>query len=82
MNRSEILSTVQDIFREVFDNDKLVITDETNSTDIEDWDSLEQINLVTLIENRFNFEFDMDEVINFKNVGDMIDVILNKVNKF
>ena len=81
MNRSEILSTVQDIFREVFDNDKLVINDKTNSADIEDWDSLEQIDLVTSIENKFNFEFDMDEVINFKNVGDMIDVILNKVNK-
>jgi len=78
MNRDEILSAVQNIFRDVFDDENLIISDSTNANDIEDWDSLEQINLVVAIEDLFNIEFDMDDVVNFKNVGDMINVIAKK----
>lgn len=79
MSRDEIFNIVQDIFRDVFDDENLKITDETNADDIEDWDSLEQINLVTSMEDKFKIEFDMDEVLDFKNVGDMIDVIVKKI---
>jgi len=50
MTEQDILSAVQDIFRDNFDDDSLVITRETCADDIEDWDSLEQINLLTAIE--------------------------------
>lgn len=78
MNRDEIISAVQNIFRDVFDDENLIISDSTNANDIEDWDSLEQINLVVAIEDLFNIEFDMDDVVNFKNVGDMINIIAKK----
>ena len=46
MTRKEIMDKVNEIFRDVFDDDSLVIVDSTNSDDIEDWDSLEHISLI------------------------------------
>ena len=57
MSEQEILNAVQDIFRDNFDDDTLEITRSTCADDIEDWDSLEQINLLTAIEKKFNIKF-------------------------
>lgn len=75
MSRQEIFDEVQKIFQTVFDDDELVITDSTNSEDIEDWDSLEHINLVVAMEKKFNLKFDIKEVGTLKDVGEMIDLI-------
>lgn len=75
MNREEIFEEVQTIFRNVFDDRGLIISDETNSEDIEDWDSLEHINLVVAMEKKFNLKFDIKEVGTLKNVGEMVDLI-------
>ena len=56
MSEQEILSAVQDIFRDNFDDDSLEINRSTCADDIEDWDSLEQINLLTAIEKKFNIK--------------------------
>ena len=53
--------------------------DETTANDIEDWDSLEHINLVVAVEKKFNIKFNMGEVNNMKNVGEMADIILKRV---
>ena len=79
MTREELFKEINDIFRDVFDDDSLVITDETNSEDIEDWDSLEHINLVVAMEKRFNMKFNIKEVGNLKNVGEMADLILSRL---
>ncbi len=79
MTREELFEEINDIFREVFDDDSLVITDETNSDDIEDWDSLEHINLVVAMEKRFNMKFNIKEVGKLQNVGEMADLILSKM---
>jgi len=79
MTREELFKEINDIFRDVFDDDSLVITDETNSEDIEDWDSLEHINLVVAMEKRFNMKFNIKEVGNLKNVGEMADLILSRM---
>ena len=62
MTREEVMKTLNEIFCDVFDDDSIVLTDETNSSDIDDWDSLEQINLIVNIENEFGMVFDMAEV--------------------
>ena len=80
MSRDEIYKIINEIFCSVFDDANLVINDSTTSSDIEDWDSLEQINLVVAIEKKFNIKFSMNEVIEFKNVGEMVDKIMSKVN--
>lgn len=73
------MEIVQRIFREVFDDDTLVIEDSTNSSDIEDWDSLEHITLVVTMEKEFGLKFDLKEVNELANVGEMVDLIASKL---
>ena len=75
MTEQDILTAVQDIFRDNFDDDSLVITRETCADDIEDWDSLEQINLLTAIEKKFGLKFGLADVRDLQNVGDLLDLI-------
>lgn len=67
------------IFRDVFDDDTLVITDSTNAEDIEDWDSLEHINLIMAMEKDFGLKFNLQEVGELANVGEMADLIERKL---
>ena len=78
MERNEVFERLTKIFRDVFDDENLVITNATNADDIEDWDSLEQITLVVTIEKEFEIKFNVHEVSGFKNVGEMADAILLK----
>lgn len=79
MTREMVMEKVQDIFRDVFDDDSLIITDSTNSGDIEDWDSLEHISLIVSMEKEFNLSFDIKEVNKLENVGGMVDLIMSKL---
>ena len=75
MERTEILKKVNDIFKEVFEDDSLVITEQTTANDIEDWDSLMHITLISAIEQVFGFKFAMKDVIGMQNVGEMLDIL-------
>ncbi|MCR5474622.1 MAG: acyl carrier protein [Lachnospiraceae bacterium] len=79
MTHEEIMEKVQRIFRDVFDDESLIITDTTNSSDIEDWDSLEHIALVVSMEKEFDLKFDLKEVNELANVGEMVDLIASKL---
>lgn len=78
MTREEVFERLNIVFRDVFDDDDIVVTDSTTSDDIEDWDSLEHINLVAAVEKEFDIKFSMGQVVTMKNVGEMVDVILAK----
>lgn len=75
MDRQAIMNDVQEIFRANFDDDTIVLTDATYAADIEDWDSLEQINLLTAIEKKFGLKFNLGDVRGLQNVGDLLDLI-------
>ena len=79
MTRNEVFSCVQDIFRDIFDVDDLVISNTTNSDEIEDWDSLNHINLVSAIEKEFEIRFALGEIKALKDVGGMIDLMTEKL---
>ena len=79
MTREQVFKELTEIFWDVFDDEDIELTDETTADDIEDWDSLEQINLVVACEKKFNVKFGMKEIQNLKNVGEMVDTILAKV---
>ena len=79
MSREEVFEKVTDIFRDVFDDDDLVIGDSTNSDDIEDWDSLEHIQLIVGMEKEFKIKFDIKTVNSLENVGQMVDLILSMI---
>lgn len=75
MSEQEIFDAVQQIFRTVFDDESLVLTRSTTAEDIEDWDSLEQINLLVAIEKRFSIKFTLEDVKDLPNVGAMLDLV-------
>lgn len=79
MTKEQILVDVQEIFRDVFDEEDLVIKDETNADDIEDWDSLAQVRLTVAIEKKFGIKFDFGELTALHNVGEMLDLIGKKI---
>jgi acyl carrier protein len=70
-----IKETLARIFQEEFDDDSLKISEEMNSDDIEDWDSLANINLLVAMEKEFDIKFSMKDIQNLENIGDMINLI-------
>ncbi len=76
MTREEVYERLNSVFRDVFDDESIEVHDETTSNDIEDWDSFEHINLVVAVEDEFSFKIPMGKVITMKNVGEMVDIIL------
>jgi acyl carrier protein len=79
MTRKEVFNGVQDIFRDIFDEDDMVIEDKTNSDDVEEWDSLNHINLVSAIEKEFKIKFALVELMTLKDVGAMVDLMMEKL---
>lgn len=77
----DILKKLEVIFRDVFDDEDIVLTNETTANDIEDWDSLAQINLLIAIKKEFKINFDLEEVSKYKNVGDMVNAIKKKIGE-
>jgi len=78
MEQQEILAKVQDIFRDVLDNDSIVLTPQTTADDVEEWDSLSHIQLIVGIEKAFKIKFTSKEILSWNNVGEMIDCIAKK----
>ena len=76
MNRDEIFEQLNEVFRDVFDDESITVSDETTADDIEDWDSFEHINLVVAVEEEFGFKIPMGKTVTMKNVGEMVDIIL------
>ncbi len=76
MTREDVYERLNRVFCEVFDDDSIKVCDVTTSADIEDWDSFEHINLIVAVEEEFSFKIPMGKVITMKNVGEMVDIIL------
>lgn len=80
MTREQIFEGLNEVFRDVFDDDSIVVDDNTTANDVYGWDSLEHINLIVAVEETFSIKFSMGQVNNMKNVGEMVDIISEKVN--
>ena len=78
MENEAILKKLNEVFGEVFDIDDVVVTRATVADDIEEWDSLEHINLISAVESTFKMKFKMKEVSTMKNVGEMVDIIAER----
>ncbi len=75
MSREEILKKITDICRDVFEDETLVIDDDTIASDVDGWDSLTHLSLINEIENEFNIKFTLGEITGSKNMGELIDAI-------
>ena len=78
---NEILDRLQPIFREVLENNDLVITTSSSAKNVENWDSLAHINLVSVIEQEFKIRFALGELETLNNVGDMIELMQKKMKR-
>ena len=74
----EIYERLNKVFRDVFDDEEICVNETTTANDIDDWDSLEHINLIVAIENEFGIKFTMGETTSLKNVGEMVSLIIKK----
>ena len=79
MSREEVFEKLNEVFRDVFDDESITVTDATTANDIDDWDSLEHINLLAAIKQEFGMKFNMGQVVSMKNVGEMADIIISKI---
>ena len=79
MERTEIYDKLNDIFVDVLDLDEVALTDSTTADDIEEWDSLSHVQLVVAIEKAFGIKFTALEIMKWKNVGELVDSIAQKL---
>lgn len=76
MTREEVFERLNKVFRDVFDDEDITVSESTTADDIEDWDSFEHINLIVAVEDEFSFKIPMGKTVTMKNVGEMVDIIL------
>ena len=74
MTRHEIFEKLNEVFSDVFD-EEITVTDETTAADVEDWDSLTHITLISEVEDAFGIKISMKDVLGMKNVGELADII-------
>lgn len=80
MNRQNIIEQLNKIFRDIFNDQNIIVSKETTAVDIERWDSLSNVNLVMTIERTFKISFALGELQQLKNVGDMIEILERRIN--
>ena len=81
LTTEEIYSQLTDIFRDIFDDESIVLTAETTAADIPEWDSFNHINLIVATEEHFGLKFQTAETEELKNVGHLVDLIASKLAK-
>ena len=79
MERLEVLEKVTEIIRDVFDDEGIVVSDETVASDVDGWDSLMHITLIGAIEDELDIKFAMKDVVAMENVGRMVDIIMEQL---
>ncbi|MDD5952979.1 MAG: acyl carrier protein [Oscillospiraceae bacterium] len=81
MTTNEIFTRLNKVFRDVFDDDTIRVTPNTTADDIEDWDSLEHITLISAVEKEFGMKFKMGEISSMKNVGEMANIVAARAKR-
>ena len=79
MSREEIFKKLNEVFCDVFDDPDIRVNDSTTAADIDGWESLTHITLISSVENAFDISFSMKEVVKMKNVCEMVDRIEEKI---
>lgn len=78
MERTEILSKIQELLAEIIDNEEIVIDESSSPSTVEDWDSLTHFNLIMELQKEFGIKFGAAEIQGWQNVGDIISSISAK----
>ena len=75
----ELHNRLEEVFRQVFDNDALALRDEMKAADIEGWDSVAHINLMFGIEQAFGIRFNGNELADMNNIGELKQFVAGKL---
>ncbi len=81
MDQREVFDRLNRVFREVFDDETIRVTPKTTADDIDDWDSLEHITLISAVEREFRMKFKMGEISSMKNVGEMARIVMERAKR-
>lgn len=79
MNKEEIYSQLTSVFQDIFDNESLKLDEHTVLSELQDWDSLEFINIVVAVMETFKIKFNIEDLKNIKNVGQLVDIIDKRI---
>ena len=77
---NEINEQTTSVFRDVLENDDIILQETTTADDIEEWDSLSHIQLIVALEKHFKIRFSTSEITSYKNVGEMLNGIQKKLS--
>ena len=81
MDARDVFARLDRVFQDVFDDSSIRVNPETTADDIEDWDSLEHITLISAVEREFCMKFKMGEISSMKNVGEMAQIVMERAKR-
>lgn len=81
MDRNQVMETLNEIARDVFDNESVVLTDTTTAADVEEWDSLTHLSLISDVEDAFDVTLTLGEIQGSANVGELVDALLKHIGE-
>ena len=79
MDRNQVMEKLNEIARDVFDNESVVLTDTTTAADVEEWDSLTHLSLISDIEDAFDVTLTLGEIQGSANVGELVDALIRHI---
>lgn len=80
MELKQIIEQVNEIFIELFEDKSIIINELSDTSTIDAWDSLNHIQVITSVEKHFKIRFDLNDLLNFQNIGDLCRGIQTKLN--
>jgi len=79
MTRADIFSELTPVFRDVFNEPGLILTEDLTANDVDNWDSLSHMVMITEVEQRFNIKFKLRDINKMRNVGDLVTILSERV---
>ena len=79
MTRSDIFSELTPVFRDVFNQPGLILTEDLTANDVDNWDSLSHMVMITEVEQRFNIKFKLRDINKMRNVGDLVTILSERI---
>ena len=79
MEDNKLIKELNKIFIYIFEDESIVLKEDTTTSDVEAWDSLNHIQMITAVEKHYKIRFELNELLNFKSVGDLSTAIRRKI---
>ena len=80
MTKAQVLLKLNEVFRDVFDDESIELNEHSTVSDLEDWDSLEFVNVLVAVMQTFNIKFSIEELKDLENIGALADLIVRRTS--